>query len=77
MKNDIMIVIYVNDLIFTKFDSTIISRLKNVLNEWFEMNNLNSCIYYLDMIIFKIRRLKLLFLNQNFYVEQMLQNHEM
>jgi hypothetical protein len=30
MKDEIMIVIYVNDLIFTKFDSTIISWLKNV-----------------------------------------------
>jgi hypothetical protein len=44
MKNDIMIVIYVNDLIFTKFDSTIIFRLKNALNERFEMNDLDSCL---------------------------------
>jgi hypothetical protein len=77
MKNDIMIVIYVNDLIFTRFDSTIIFRLKNVLNEWFEMSDLNLCIYYFDMMIFKIRRLKSLFLNQSVYVEQMLRNHEM
>jgi hypothetical protein len=76
MKNDIMIIIYVNDLIFTKHDSTIISRLKNVLNERFEMNDLNSCIYYLNMMIFKIRCFKLLFLNQNVYVEQILQHHE-
>jgi hypothetical protein len=72
-----MIVIYVNDLIFTEFDSTIISRLRNVLNERFEMSDLNSCIYYLDMMIFRIRRLKLLSLNQSVYVEQMLRNHEM
>jgi hypothetical protein len=77
MKDDIMIVIYVNDLIFTEFDSTIIFWLKNVLNERFEMNDLNSCIYYLDMMIFKIRHLKLLFLNQNVYVEQMLRDHKM
>jgi ABC-type multidrug transport system fused ATPase/permease subunit len=77
MKDDIMIVIYMNDLIFTKFDSTIIFWLKNALNKRFEMSDLNSYIYYLDMMIFKIRRFKLLFLNQNVYVEQMLQNHEM
>jgi hypothetical protein len=77
MKDDIMIVIYVNDLIFTKFDSTIIFWLKNVLNKRFEMNDLNLCIYYFDMMIFKIRRLKLLFLNQSVYVESMLRNHEM
>jgi hypothetical protein len=76
MKNDIMIVIYVNDLIFTELDSTIIFRLKNVLNERFEMSDLNSCIYYFDMMIFRIRRLRLLFLNQSVYVEQMLQDHE-
>jgi hypothetical protein len=77
MKNDIMIVIYVNDLIFTKLDSTIIFWLKNVLNERFEMSDLDSCIYYLDMMIFRIRRLKLLFLNQSVYVEQMLRDYEM
>jgi hypothetical protein len=58
MKNDIMIVIYVNDLIFTKFNSAIIFWLKNSLHEQFEMSDLRSCIYYLDMIIVKNRRLK-------------------
>jgi hypothetical protein len=77
MKDDIMIVIYVNDLIFTELDSTIISQLKNALNERFEMSDLNSCIYYFDMIIFWIRRLRLLSLNQSVYVEQMLRDHEM
>jgi hypothetical protein len=77
IKNDIMIVIYVNDLIFTKFNFAIIFWLQNVLNDWFEISDLNSCIYYLDMMIFRNRRLKLLILNQDFYVEQMLRNHEM
>jgi hypothetical protein len=77
MKNDIMIVTYVNDLIFTEFDRAIIFWLKNALNERFEMSDLNSCIYYLDMMIFKNRNLKQLILNQSVYVEQMLRNHEM
>jgi hypothetical protein len=77
MKNNIMIIIYVNDLIFTKFDFAIIFWLKNVLHERFEMNDLKSCIYYFDIMIIKNRRLKLLILNQSVYVEQMLQNHEM
>jgi hypothetical protein len=51
--------------------------IKNALNERFEMNDLNSCIYYLDMMIFKNRNLKQLILNQNVYVEQMLRDHEM
>ncbi len=41
------------------------------------MNDLNLCIYYFDMMIFRNRRLKLLILNQSVYVEQMLRNHEM
>jgi hypothetical protein len=77
MKDDIMIVIYVNDLIFTEFDFAIIFWLKNALNERFEMSDLSSCIYYLDMMIFRNRRLRLLILNQSVYVEQMLRDHEM
>jgi hypothetical protein len=68
MKDDIMIVIYVNDLIFTKFNFATISWLKNVLNERFEMNDLDSCTYDLDMMIFKNRRFKQLILNQSIYV---------
>jgi hypothetical protein len=77
MKDDIMIIIYVNDLIFTKLDFVVISRLKNALNERSEMNDSKFCIYYFDMKIFKNRRLKLLILNQNVFVEQILRNHEM
>jgi hypothetical protein len=53
-----MIVIYVNDLIFTRLNLAAIFWFKNALNERFEMSDLNSCIYYLDMMIFKNRRLK-------------------
>jgi hypothetical protein len=77
MKNDIMIVIYVNDLIFTELNLATIFKLKNVLNDRFEMSDLDSCIYYLDMMIFKNRRFKQLILNQSVYVEQMLRDHEM
>jgi hypothetical protein len=77
IKNDIMIVIYVNDLIFTKLNLVAIFRFKNTLNERFEMSDSNSCIYYFDMMIFKNRRVKQLILNQNNYVEQMLRDHEM
>jgi hypothetical protein len=77
IKNDIMIVIHVNDLIFTRFNCATIFWLKNILNEYFEMSDLNLCIYYFDLIIFKNRYFKKLILNQNVYVEQMLRNHEM
>ncbi len=77
MKNDIMIVIYVNDLILTELNFATIFWLKNALNDRFEMSDLDSCIYYLDMMIFRNRRLRLLTLNQSFYVEQVLRDHEM
>jgi hypothetical protein len=76
MKNDIMIIIYVNDLIFTKHNFAIIFWLKNSFNDWFDMSSFNSCIYYFDMMIFRNWRYKLLILNQSVYVEQMLRNHE-
>jgi hypothetical protein len=77
MKDEIMIAIYVNDLIFTEFNLATIFWLKNALNERFEMSDLNSCTYYLDMMIFKNWRFKQLILDQNVYVEQMLRDHEM
>ncbi len=77
MKNDIMIIIYVKDLIFIKFDLEIIFWLKNALHKRFEMSDLKSCINYLDMMIVKNLRLRLLISNQNVYIEQMLWNHEM
>ncbi len=77
MKDDIMIVIYVDDLILTRFNLAAIFWLKNVLNERFEMSDLDSCIYYLDMMIFRNRNLRQLILNQSVYVEQMLRDHEM
>jgi hypothetical protein len=72
-----MIVIYVNNLIFTKFNLAAIFWFKNALNKRFEMSDLDSCIYYFNMMIFKNRRLKQLILNQSIYVKQMLRDHEM
>jgi hypothetical protein len=72
-----MIVIYVNDLILTELNFAIMFWLKNALNDRFEMSDLDSCIYYLDMMIFRNWRLRLLILNQSFYVEQVLRDHEM
>jgi hypothetical protein len=77
IKNQTLIIIYVDDLIMTKLDSNTISILKRVLNEQFEMSDLDLCTFYLDMMIFKIRNFRRLILNQNVYVEQMLRNHEM
>jgi hypothetical protein len=72
-----MIVIYVKYLIFTKINLATIFWLKNALNERFEISDLNLCIYYFNMMIFKNWNLKQLILNQSIYVKQMLRDHEM
>jgi hypothetical protein len=77
IKNQTLIIIYVKNLIMTKFDLNVISILKRALNEQFEKSDLNFCTFYLDMIIFKNRNLWKLILDQNVYVEQMFRNHEM
>jgi hypothetical protein len=77
MKNQILIIIYVDDLIMTNLDSIAIKTLKHSLSQRFEMNDFDFCIFYLDMIIFKKRKLRKLIFDQSVYVEQMFQNHEM
>ncbi len=61
----------------TKLDSVVITTLKQALNEQFEMSDLDLCMFYLNMMIFKKRKLRKLILDQNVYVEQMLRNHKM
>ncbi len=69
IKNQTLIVIQVDDLIMTNFDFVVISILKRILNEQFEMSDLDFCTFYLDMIIFKKRELRKLILDQSVYVE--------
>ena len=52
--NDIIIiVIYVNDILFINFNKVVIQTIKNKLHEKFEMIDLNLYIYYFDIIIAK------------------------
>jgi hypothetical protein len=77
IKNQTLIIIYVDDLIMTKFDSNVISTLKHVLSEQFEMSDLDFCTFYFNMIIFKNRNLRKLTFDQSVYVEQMFRDHDM
>ncbi len=77
IKNQTFIIIYVDDLIMTNLDSIAIKTLKHSLNQRFEMNNFDFCIFYFDMIIFRKREFQKLIFDQNVYVEQMFRNHEM
>ncbi len=77
MKNQRLIIIYVDDLIMIDFDFIIIIALKYALNQRFEMSDLNFCTFYFNMMIFENRNLRKLILDQSVYVEQMLWNHDM
>ncbi len=69
MKNQTFIAIYVDDLIMTKSNSVAILILKRAFNEQFEISDLDSCTFYLDIMIFKNRNLRKLILDQSVYVE--------
>ncbi len=77
MKNQTLIVIYVDDLIMIDLDSIVINALKHVLSQRFEMSDIDFCTFYLDMMIFRNRSLRKLIFDQSVYVEQMLRDHEM
>jgi hypothetical protein len=77
IKSQALIIIYVDDLMMTKFNSTIISILKNVFSEQFEISDLDFCTFYLDMMIFKSRNVRKLIFDQSVYVEQIFRDHEM
>ena len=44
-----------NDIFIIDFFKTNIQRVKNALYAKFKMNDLDSCVYYFDMIIFRDR----------------------
>ncbi len=76
IKNQTLIIIYVDDLIVTKSNSIAILILKRILNEQFKMSDLNFYMFYINRMIFRNRNLRKLFLDQSVYVEQIFRDHE-
>jgi hypothetical protein len=76
IKNQTLIIIYVDDLMMMRFDLMIISILKHVFSEQFEMSDLDFCTFYLDMMIFKDDNVWKLIFKQSVYVKQILWDHE-
>ena len=52
---NIIITIYVDNVLIIDFNKIDIKRVKNNLNIKFHISNLKLCIYYLNMIIKKNR----------------------
>ena len=55
-KKEIIITLYVDDVLIINRNKVIIKRIKNVLNIKFYMLNLKLCVFYLNMIVKKDHR---------------------
>ena len=61
-----------NDILIIDLFKADIQRVKNALYAKFKMNNLGSCVYYLDMIISRDRSNRTLHLRQSTYIKRFL-----
>ena len=69
---DIIVAFYVNDVLIIDFFKADIQRIKNALYVKFKMSDLDSCAYYLDMIIFRDYVNRTFHLKQLIYIERFL-----
>ena len=69
INNIIIVIIYMNDILFINFDKVDIQIIKNKLYKKFEMINLNLYIYYFDIIIIKDRVNRILRFKQTIYIK--------
>ena len=75
-NNIIIIAIYVNDILLANLDKVEIQRIKNKLYNKFEITNLESYIYYLDMIVTRDRTNRILRLSQKGYIKKFLKEYD-
>ena len=74
---DIIIALYVDDVLIIDPFRADIQRVKNALYAKFKMSDLDSCAYYLDIIIIRDRINRTLRLKQSIYIERFLKQHDM
>ena len=55
-KKEIIVTLYVNDVLIIDRNKIVIKRIKNVLNVKFHILDLKSCVFYLSIIVKKNRR---------------------
>ena len=70
-----IIVIYMDDILIAGPNKIEIQSIKNKLRKRFEIINLGSCIYYLDMTVIKDRANRIIRLGQASYIEKFLIEH--
>ena len=76
-NDKIIIVIYVNDFLIVEFNKKFIQQVKQVLNERFQMTNMNFLVYYLNMNVIKDKQQRILCFNQKIYLNFFFKNHKM
>ena len=74
VKKNIIIILYVNDILIIDLSKIDIQRIKKALNDKFHMFDLGSCVYYLDMIVKRDRIVDILRLRQAVYVTRFLKH---
>ena len=74
VKKNIIIVLYMNDILITDLSKIDIQRIKKALNDKFHMFDLRPYVYYLDMIVKRDRVVDILRLRQAVYVTRFLKH---
>ena len=74
VKKNIIIVLYMNDILITDLSKIDIQRIKKALNDKFHMFDLGPCAYYLDMTVKRNRAADILRLRQAAYVTRFLKH---
>ena len=74
VKEDIIVALYVNDVLIIGLSKTGIQRIKKALNDKFHMSDLGPCAYYLDMTVKRDRVVGILRLGQAVYVTRFLKH---
>ena len=72
IKKNIIIALYMNDILIIDLNKIDIQRIKKALNDKFHMFDLGSCVYYLGIIVKRNRVVDILRLGQAAYVTRFL-----
>ena len=72
VKKNIIIILYVNDILIIDLSKIDIQRIKKALNDKFHMFDLRPCVYYLNIIVKRDRVVDILRLGQAVYVTRFL-----
>ena len=74
VKKNIIIALYMNDILIIDLSKIDIQRIKKALNDKFHMFDLGPCVYYLDIIVKRDRVVDILRLRQAVYVTRFLKH---